>query len=270
MPCFLISKSMARATMSRGRELGAFVVARHEALAVGKLQQPAFAAHRLGNQERLRVGMEEARGMELDEFHVRDRSACAPPHGDAVPGGGVGVGGVEVDLARAAGTEQRVARAHGLHAAALMSSTYAPQTRFAPAVSPRCFLAVMRVDADVPIEHVDIRMALHLLHQGFLDRAPGGVGRMDDAPVAMAAFAREVKLVLVVVVPCEWHSLCHEPFHRAPAPLDHEAHRLGVAEPGPGNQGVADVVFHRVGAVEDGGRSRPGPSSRPRRGARAS
>ena len=33
------------------RELGALVVARHEPLAVGELQEPALAAHRLGDQE---------------------------------------------------------------------------------------------------------------------------------------------------------------------------------------------------------------------------
>ncbi len=41
---------------------------------------------------------------------------------------------------------------------------------------------------------------LHLLHQRLLDRAAGGVGRMGDAPMAVAAFAREVELLVVVVV----------------------------------------------------------------------
>ena len=106
------------------RELGALVVARHEALAVGQLEQPAFAAHRLGDQERLGVRVVEAGRVELDEFHVRDRRARAPAHGHAVAGRGVGIGRVEVDLARAAGGEDGVARAdRAAPCPALRSST---------------------------------------------------------------------------------------------------------------------------------------------------
>ena len=59
--------------VARG-ELGARVVLRHEALAVGQLQQPALAAHRLGDEEALGVRVVEAGGVELDELHVRHRA----------------------------------------------------------------------------------------------------------------------------------------------------------------------------------------------------
>ena len=66
----------ARDDVARG-ELGARVVARHEALAVGQPQDAALAAHRLGDQERLGVRVEEAGGVELDELHVGDRARPA-------------------------------------------------------------------------------------------------------------------------------------------------------------------------------------------------
>ena len=41
--------------------------------------------------------------MELIELHVGDSAACAPSHGDAVAAGSVGITGVKVDFAGAAG-----------------------------------------------------------------------------------------------------------------------------------------------------------------------
>ena len=51
--------------------------------------------------------------MKLDEFHVCHAAARSPSHGDAVAGGGVGIGGIEVNLAGAPGRQHRVLRANG-------------------------------------------------------------------------------------------------------------------------------------------------------------
>ena len=51
------------------------------------------------------------------------------------------------------------------------------------------------VDGDVPLEDVDVGVALHLLDQGALHGVAGGVGRVDDAPVAVAALAVQVQLL---------------------------------------------------------------------------
>ena len=72
-----------------------------------RLEHAAFAAHRLADQKGLGLGMIEAGGMELDELHVGDRRAGALGHGHAVAGGDVRIGGVEIDLAAAAGGQQR-------------------------------------------------------------------------------------------------------------------------------------------------------------------
>ncbi len=61
-----------------------------------------------------------------------------------------------------------------------------------------------------------------------------------------------MQLVLVVVVAGEGDSLLDQPFDRVAPALDHEAHRVVVAQARAGDVGVADVVFERVGAVQHG------------------
>ena len=92
------------------REVGARVQVRHDRRAVLGPEDSALAANRLADQERLRLRVVEAGGVELDELHVRERGAGAIGHRHPVARGDVGVARVEVDLARAAGGEQRHAR----------------------------------------------------------------------------------------------------------------------------------------------------------------
>ena len=83
----------------------------HEALAVRVAQPCAFAAQGLRHEEPLHAGQAERGGVELVELHVRDGSAGAPGHGNAVAGGHRGIGGVAVDLPCAAAGQQHTARA---------------------------------------------------------------------------------------------------------------------------------------------------------------
>ena len=100
-------------------QLGAFVVLRHEAFAgfalIRQAQVAAFTANRLRDQIRLGKRVVKAGGVKLDKFHVGDTAACAPPHGHAVAGGNVWVGGIQVDLAGTTGREHRKARVDGMH-----------------------------------------------------------------------------------------------------------------------------------------------------------
>src|SRR5204862_485662 len=74
----------------------------------------AFEPQRLGDEGRLGLRVVQAGGVELDELHVGDRRAGAIGHGHPVGGGDVGVGGVQVDLAGAAGGKNGGARDVGL------------------------------------------------------------------------------------------------------------------------------------------------------------
>src|SRR5207244_5812748 len=87
------------------RELRLTVVERHEARAVEGAQPRALAAQRLAQQERLGPRVIEAGRMELHELEVGHLRPRAVRHGQPVSGRDVGVRGVEVDLAAAAGGE---------------------------------------------------------------------------------------------------------------------------------------------------------------------
>ena len=247
--------------VARG-ELGALVVARHEALAVRQLEDPALAAHRLGNEEGLGVRVEEAGRVELDELHVRHRGARAPSHRDAVAGRGVGVGRVEVDLPRAPRGEEREARPQGAHGARLaVEDVGAPDP-----VHALCVPELARgdeVDGDMPLQHLDVRVALHPADQGVLHHAASGVGGVHDAPVAVAPLAGEVQVLGVVAVAGELHPLRHQPFDRPAAALDHEPDGIVMAQARPGDVRVADVVLVGVGSVQDRGDPPLGPARGP-------
>ena len=89
-----------------GRKVLQVVVLLHESGAVAPAQDRPFAPDRFGDEKRLGMGMEQGGRVELHEFHVGDGGAGAVGHGDTVAGGHVGVAGVEIDLAGAAGGEE--------------------------------------------------------------------------------------------------------------------------------------------------------------------
>ena len=67
----------------------------------------------------------------------------------------------------------------------------------------------------------------------------------------------------VAAVAGEGHALLDQPLDRPAAALDHEAHRVVVAQARPGDVGVADVVLEGVGAVQHGGDAALGPAEAP-------
>ncbi len=94
-----------------GGQLGQFVLAEHEAFAVGVHQVRALAPQRLGDQRLLGAGAghpgvlrHDQRGrVELHELHVGDRRTGPHGQGDPVAGGDPRVRGGREDLPHAAG-----------------------------------------------------------------------------------------------------------------------------------------------------------------------
>ena len=119
--------------VARGQLL-ALVEAMHEALAARQPQVAALAAHRFGDEKGLGHGVVEAGGMELDELHVGHPAPGAPGHGDTVAGSHVGIGGVEIDLARAAGGDDHETGAEGPHFVLLQIVDIGPQHSAAAAL----------------------------------------------------------------------------------------------------------------------------------------
>ena len=110
------------------------------------------------------------------------------------------------------------------------------------------------------LQHRDVRMGLDLGFQRGLHGMAGGVGGMDDAAVAVAAFAGEVIADVAGCVPGERHALADQPFDGLASVLDHVAGDLGVAQAGAGDLGVVDVILRRCRPWRARRRSRPGPS----------
>ncbi len=88
------------------------MVALHKALAAIVAQVRALAAQGFRDEEARRAGERERGGMELVKLHVGQLGAGQGRQSDAVAGSDGGIGGVGVDLARAAGGNQDGARAN--------------------------------------------------------------------------------------------------------------------------------------------------------------
>ena len=180
------------------RQLGPRIVRRHEPPALGharsgdrQLQQRALAAQRLGDEEAALLRVVQAGRVELDELHVADAAAGTPCHRDAVAGGGVGVAGVAVDLADAAGGQHHRGGGQRLDARSIdveRIDAVAARRLVAPQMTRRD-----QVDRHPALAQRDVRVLARLCQQRVVDRLAGGVGRVGDAPHRVAAFARQVQ-----------------------------------------------------------------------------
>ncbi|CAD6563468.1 hypothetical protein LMG24235_08715 [Paraburkholderia sabiae] len=99
---FLVHR--ARDEVARRQILQRRCIALHEALAVRVAQNAALAAHAFRDQH---AGTGDARRVELPEFHVFERDACACSHAEAVARVDERIGRRREDPARAARGEQR-------------------------------------------------------------------------------------------------------------------------------------------------------------------
>ncbi len=184
--------------VARG-EFGALVELRHEALAAAlhsgrKLELPALAAHRLGDQEVLDLEIVEAGRVELHELHVGDPAARPPRHGDAVPGRAARGGRIEIDPPRPAGGEDRRPAGQGLDLPGLA----VPGVEAVDRAAGRELLGVAagdEVDRDHVRDQRDVRMLGGRAGERLADCPAGGVGDMDDPAVAVSALAGQVERI---------------------------------------------------------------------------
>ena len=249
--------------VARG-EFGARVEARHEALAVGQLEQGAFTAQCFCDQEALGLRVVQAGGVELVELQVRHPAAGAPGHGDPVAAGTVRVAGIEVDLGRPAGGQRGEAGAKGVDLAAGTVEHIGPQAALAGlAQAP----FGDQVDRHALFQKLDVRALAGLLQQRGENRRASGVGRVDDAPVAVAALAGQVELEAAFIdaglfVTGKRHALVDQPLDRLATVLDRIAHRVFMTQPAAGIERILHVGLYRVGVVEHGGNTALCPEGR--------
>ena len=108
-------------------QLGSAVMRGHETGAIGQQQTAPFTAHGFADQERFGLGVVEACGMKLNEFHIAHTAARSPSGGDAIPRRRVWVGGVQIHLAGAAGGQNGVRGLEGQDTIVLRVQSVKPQ-----------------------------------------------------------------------------------------------------------------------------------------------
>ena len=225
-------------------QFAAFVETLHEAAAIGEQQPPAFAAHGFRNQERPRLRMVEAGGVELVELHVGDAAAGPPRHGDAVARGAVGVGGVQVDLAGAARGQHDGLRLHHFHgvffAVVDVGAVYAVGVRLGSGAE---LLRRDHVHRHPPALDGDVRMRRRLFDQRPGDGRAGRVRHVQHPPMRMPALPGQMRSIALSV---EGEAKPGDVLDALRPPRDDVAHDVFVAQAPTGRNGVRHMSVERV------------------------
>ena len=95
------------------RKLGSLIITRHEAFAVDVEQVTAFAAQRFRDQKARRIRHIERRRVKLNELQISHHRAGAIRHRHAVTGRHVRVRRVQIELPRAACSQNHSSRIEG-------------------------------------------------------------------------------------------------------------------------------------------------------------
>ncbi|MNO99135.1 hypothetical protein D3C76_909000 [compost metagenome] len=211
-------------------QFGPGVEARHEAFAIGQLEVRTLAAQGFSDQEALGLRVVQAGGVELVEFQVRHPTARAPGHGDAITAGAVGVAGIEVDLGGTAGGEDHETGAVGVDFTGATVEHVGTQAAIAFKAQA---LFGNQVDCDPLFQQFDVRPLLGLGEQRPENRRAGGIGGMDDAPMAVSALTGQVELESAIFgaglfIAGKRHALVDQPLNGLSAVLDGKAHGVFV------------------------------------------
>ena len=223
---------MLRATTSRGAEIAAGVVARHERLAAGVDEARAFAAQSLGNQKARRAGEVERGRMELHELEVGDAGAGAIRERDAVAGRNRRIGRLAEHLSGSAGGQQRGAGTKLPAHTALIEKGH-----------PRHAAVLDQQFGDQRVmDGVDRREPADALPERPADLAAGRIAGVQHAPHAVRRLASEggppARIAIEARTPFEQFAHIDRAF------LDEHLHRFRVAQ--------AVTRPHRIGGMEFG------------------
>ena len=171
-------------------QLAALVKVRHKAGAVRAFKVGAFAAQRFGKQEVARLRMIQRGGVKLIKFQIRHPAARPPGHRDTVSGRDVGVSGVLINLGGSAGGEHHRLRAAGFHA--LFIAVPDPRSDHPARAWQANLIRYDQVDGIAALKDADIGVGEGFIDQRRLHRFAGSVGGVENAPMAVAPFAREM------------------------------------------------------------------------------
>jgi len=191
----------------------------------------------------------QACGVELDKLHVCDTASGTPCHRDAVTGGHVRVGRIEVYLAGTAGGDHRAACADREHSTIRDVEDVCTQAAFGR--MPH-LVAKNQIDTNMVFHHVDVRVLAHLFGQCCLHRRAGRICRVDDSPVRMPAFAGQVIAERGFVFTRKRYASIDQPFDGLLAMLDDESRRDRITETCARSERVLNMGFDAVGRIKHG------------------
>ena len=225
---------------------------------IRQFQMPAFAAHRFGDQEIFDLEIIEAGRMELHHLHIRDAGARAPGHGDTVASRAARCGGEQIGSAGAAAGHDRRARSQRLDMAGFIvervntPDIFRAGRLFRVAVNDQVDRHHMRSERDIGVGRRGIL-------QRFLHRPAGRVVNMDNPPVAVSAFPREMEDFRLLV---ERNAHILQPGNRGRGIFHDKFNGFTPVEPSAGNHCVVDMVFERIACIEYRSDSALGPCGR--------
>ncbi len=173
--------------ISRG-QIFELVIVRHEGVAVTPLKYRSLTAHGFGNQERLGVRVIEGGRVELHEFHVDDSCAGPPTDRQSVASGDIRIAGVKINFA---GTASCQYRESGAESDDLIIFDVENVSAEAAVSFQRFFYDFPlgdQVDSDMMLIEGDVRMLKCCFDQSPFNFSPGGIFRVQNAPMAVSAF----------------------------------------------------------------------------------
>lgn len=232
-----------------GREFGEFVLADHEAHTVRVDQVGALAAHGLGDERLLALGVraeEQHGGVELHEFQVADLGARAQGERHAVARGHGRVGRRGEHLAHAAGREDDRGGVHGTHAVVLTLAHDVQGDARGPAVRVR-----QQVEHERVLDRAQSARAYRLDERPGDLRAGGVAARMRDPAAVVAALPGERQVALFGLV--EVRAGRDQAAYGVGSLGDEDPYGLLVAQARARHQRVVQVLFGGVALAEGRG-----------------
>ena len=218
----------------------------HELIPRQVSEHGSLSANRLRDQEALRLGMVKTGRVELDHFHVPERTSGSSRHRDPVRGGDVGVGRIPVDLSTASSGEHRVLGSNQPGGSGLLVEKRR-------AVTPAACLsrAYPKIEGEVLLEHRDFGVLRHGGEQCTLDLLPRAILRMHDSSSAVPPLQTQIEtLGIAVPVSKRGAQLGETSNESRPFPY-HGLHHIPSAQARPRLEGVGYVQVERVGGTQN-------------------
>ena len=219
----------------------------HEAFALGVDEHAAFAAESLGHEETRGVFLRENRRVKLDVFEVDQTCAHAVRHRHTVADAAGLVGRMLENLPEPAGGEDGFFGDHGDRLAGGGVEHVGAETRerFVFIGGGRGIVREReQVDRDPAGATGDARRGVHAVRDALEDGVACGVFGVDDAFLAVAAFARQLEFAGGGAVEIDVEFVEQELFHGGGTFVDELGHGRGI-------RGVVagglDVVRERTG-----------------------